>query len=202
MRVLYFLIAASLFLGWSVTYLPHLWVYVLMVVDIFTPWVLFDSPLFDAYHNYLLDGLPLRDELSIPELHANNFTKEDVLRLSDGYTFPIIIRELLVNTSSIAKWSDAQWWIDNYGTEPTLCGTLDNVRPSCVVKDFFDAIANNESFYISGASKLFSNNPELGEMIDDPRVKNLEPGPHVATQIFMGLKDMVCYFAWHVLYLG
>lgn len=129
--------------------------------------------------------------MAIPELHANNFTKEEVLKLSDGYTFPVVIRGLLSNTSSISRWTDAQWWVENYGKEPILCGTLDNVRPSCVVKDFFDAVANNQSFYISGASKVFQKNPELGAMIEDERVRALEPGPHVATQIFMGLKDMV-----------
>ena len=154
-----------------------------MLVDIFTPWVLFESPLYDSYHKFLVDGLPIRSELSIPELQANNFTKAEVLRVSKGYTFPVIIRSLLINTSSVAKWSDTNWWVENYGNEPILCGTLDSVRPSCVVKDFFDAIEHNESFYISGASKLFANNPKLGDMIEDPRIKELEPGPHVATQM-------------------
>ena len=190
MRLVHWTVTLFFVLGWSFSYLEHFWIYILMLVDIFTPWVLFESSMFDAYHHFLLDRMPIREELSIPELHANNFTTEDVIRLSRDYTFPVIIREMLINTSSVSTWSQSQWWVENYGNEPTLCGTLDNVRPSCVVKDFFDAVENNESFYISGASKLFANNPELGEMIEDPRVKGLEPGPHVATQIFMGLKDM------------
>jgi hypothetical protein len=190
MRIVPGLVAASILLAWSLAYLEHVWIYIFMLVDVFTPWVLFDSPLFAAYHDFLLARRPIVAELPLPELNADSFTKEDVLRLSKGYTFPVVIRRLLVNTSSVSKWSSGEWWVENYGNEPTLCGTFDSVRATCVVKDFFDAVQNNESFYISGASKLFANNAELGDMIEDPRVKQLEPGPHVATQIFMGLTDM------------
>lgn len=161
-----------------------------MTVDFFTPWKIFTSPAFDAYHQFLLSKLPEREELSIPVLHANNFTAEDVDRLSKGFTFPIIIREVLVNSSGVQKWTDHDWWVENYKEEPILCGTLDTVRDQCTIGDFFQEIKNGNPFYISGASKIFTKNKALADMIEDERLQKIEPSERVSTQLFMGLKDM------------
>lgn len=174
----------------SLLYLPHFWIYVFLIVDHTTPWVLFDSPLFMKYHEYLISKLPEREELAIPELDGNNFTTADVLRLSKHYTFPIIIRGLVKNSTGIGKWQDKEWWIENYGEEEILCGTLNSVRPSCTIKDFFDEVDAGNPFYVSGASKIFSRNPALAAMVDVPQIKDFEPGPRISTQVFMGLKDM------------
>lgn len=185
-----YILISSVLLVLSLLYLPHFWIYVFMTVDYLTPWKIFNSPTFDRYHDYLLSQLPERPEEKIPELHANNFTKEDVLRLSKGYTFPLIIREVLVNSSGVQNWNKPQWWLDNYKDENILCGTLDNVRPSCTIGDFFEEILNGNPFYVSGASKIFTNNPKLAEMCEDPRLKQLEPSDRVSTQLFMGLPKM------------
>jgi hypothetical protein len=184
------LITLPIILALSIVYLPHFWIYVLMTIDYFTPWKIFNSPTFDKYHDFLLSRLPEQPELSIPELHANNFTKEDVIRLSKGYTFPLIIREVLVNSSGVKEWNNPQWWIENYKDENILCGTLDSVRPSCTIGDFFQEILNGNPFYVSGASKIFTNNPPLAAMVEDERLKQLEPSERVSTQIFMGLPKM------------
>lgn len=167
-----------------------MWIYVFMSADYLTPWKIFDSPTFDAYHDFLLSRMTERDELPIPILHANNFTKEDVVRLSKGYTFPIVIRELLVNTSGVEKWPNADWWVENYKDEQILCGTLDSVRDECTIGDFFTEVKNGNPFYISGASKIMTRNPQLADMVEDERIAQIEPGERVSTQIFMGLKDM------------
>lgn len=174
----------------SLIYLPGFWIYVFMSIDYLTPWKLFDSPAFDAYHDFLMSGRPVVDEKSIPELHANNFTREDVLRLSKDYTFPVIIREVLVNSSGVAKWPDGDWWMEHYKDEEILCGTLDSVRDECTVGDFFTEVKNGKPFYISGASKIMTRNPDLAAMVEDPRIPQIEPGERVSTQIFMGLKNM------------
>jgi len=161
-----------------------------LIADISTSWILFESKTYDAYHEYMVSNLNERPELSIPELQAENFTREDILRLSKGFTFPVVIRGVLVNSSGVKEWANSTWWIDNYSNEGILCGTLNNVRPECTVKDFFDEIQNNNSFYISGASKIFDRHPQLAEMVEDGKLKTIEPGERVTTQIFMGLKDM------------
>lgn len=128
--------------------------------------------------------------MSIPELHANNFTKEDVERLSKGFTFPLVIREVLVNTSAVEKWNNPAWWVKNYKNESVLCGTLDTVRDECTIGDFFNEVEKGNPFYVSGASKIFTKNPDLTAMVEDERLIKLEPSDRVSTQLFMGLKDM------------
>ena len=174
----------------SLMYLPNVWIYVFMSADYLTPWEIFNSPAFDAYHDYLLSGLSEKEELDIPVLHANNFTTEDVVRLSHGYTFPVIIREVLVNSTGVAKWPDADWWTERYNDEQILCGTLDSVRDECTIGDFFTEVKKGNPFYISGASKIMTKNPDLAAMAEDERLKKIEPGDRASTQIFMGLKDM------------
>jgi hypothetical protein len=50
-------------------------------------------------------------------------------------------------------------------------------------------IAQNRPFYIAGASKIFTRNPDLAAMVEDERLKLLEPSGRVSTQLFMGLAD-------------
>lgn len=174
----------------TLIYLPSFWIYVFMSLDYLTPWKLFESTTFDAYHDFLLSRLTEKEELPIPVLHANNFTAEDVLRLSKGFTFPVIIREVLVGSSGVEKWPDSDWWLEKYKDEEVLCGTLEVVRDSCTIGDFFEEVRNGNPFYVSGASKILTKHPELAAMVDDERLKKLEPGERVSTQMFMGLKDM------------
>lgn len=161
-----------------------------MAADFLTPFELFTSPTYKAYHAFLISRLEEKEEREIPVLHANNFTAEDVQRLSRGFSFPVIIREVLVNVSAVHQWNDNAWWVEKYRDEEILCGTLDTVRDQCTVGDFFQEVENGNPFYVSGASKIFARNPDLAEMIEDERLKMIEPGARVATQIFMGLKDM------------
>jgi hypothetical protein len=174
----------------SLIYLPNVWIYVFMTADYLTPWKIFDSPTFDGYHDFLISRLTDKEEMPIPVLHANNFTTEDVIRLSKDYTFPVIIRDVLANSSGVAKWPDADWWMENYKDEQILCGTFNSVRDECTIGDFFTEVKKGNPFYISGASKIFTRNPDLAAMVEDPRIKQIEPGERVSTQVFMGLKDM------------
>ena len=187
MKSIQILLLLSILIPISLIYLPQFWIYIFMTIDFLTPWKLFDSPTFDRYHNFLVSRLSIQPELPIPELHANNFTKEDILKLSKGFTFPVIVREVLINSSGVREWPNPQWWLDNYKDENILCGTLDHVRPSCTIGDFFEEIRNGKPFYISGASKIFTKNPDLAAMVEDERLKQLEPSERVSTQLFMGL---------------
>jgi hypothetical protein len=174
----------------SLIYLPQFWIYVFMTVDFLTPWKIFESPAMIQYHQFLVGRLPERPELPLPELHYSNYSVEEVFRLSKHYTFPIVIRGLIANSTGVGKWSDKDWWLANYANEQILCGTLDFVRPTCTIKDFFDELAAGNPFYITGASKIFGRHPELAAMVDVPGMDKFEPGPRVSTQIFMGLKNM------------
>jgi hypothetical protein len=171
-------------------FFPNVTIYAFMTADFLTPWSLFDSPMFEKYHQFLISTLDEKEEGKVPELFAHNFTVEEVIRLSKGYTFPVIIRGVLKDSPGVATWTDRKWWVDTYGNEQILCGTFDNVRTSCTVNDFFDELANGKPFYISGASKIFTKNKALVDMIENDKILPIEPGTRMSTQIFMGLPDM------------
>ncbi len=124
----------------SLVYLPGFWVNVLMVVDFYTPWVLFDSPLYDKYHHFLVDNLPEKPEVPLIEIPASEASYDNLMKLSKGFTFPIIIRGLLNNTNGMDNWASPKWWVDHYADEEVLCGTLANVVEDCTVKSFFSEL--------------------------------------------------------------
>ncbi len=171
-------------------YLPGLWVNLFMIIDFYTPWVLFDSKLYDQYHHFLVDNLPERPEIPLIEVQKSEASYENLSKLSKGFTFPIIIRGLLGNTTEMEKWADPEWWVQNYAEEEVLCGTLANVVEDCTIRSFFSERAAGNPFYISGASIIFDKNPELHDMIDNAEIRAIEPGVRTATQIFMGVPKM------------
>lgn len=116
---------------------PQVFIYPMLLVDFLTPWVAFESPLYDMYHTYLVSRLKEREELPIPEIRPEDVTNEMLVRLSKGYTFPVVIKGMLKNNSAMVEWTKRDFWMKNYGDEELLCGTLANVREECNVKTFF-----------------------------------------------------------------
>eukprot|EP01038_Epipyxis_sp_PR26KG_P014313 gene14313-19197_t len=174
----------------SLVYLPSFWVSLCMVVDFYTPWVLFESPLYEKYHQFLVSTLHEREELPMPILSPNEASFSRIFEVSKGFTFPFIVRGLLANSSGVEMWKDKDWWVKNYAAESVLCGTLSDVVENCTIGYFFQRLNEGKPFYISGASNIFDKNPGLHDMIDSDQVKEIEPGKRTATQIFMGVPDM------------
>lgn len=176
----------------SLVYYPPFWVNVFMLVDFYTPWKIFDSKLFEAYHTFITDRLPVKDEIPLPEISVDEATFDLVLEKSHGFTFPLVIRQLMGNTSAVQKWGNHDYWIDNYGDEEVLCGLPgeDPIDGDCTVKGFFEAWKKGKPFYISGASTIFERHPELHEMIDNEKIRSLEPGTRTNSQVFIGLPGM------------
>lgn len=174
----------------SLVYLPSFWVSLAVLVDFYTPWILFESPLYDKYHNFLIDRLPERQEIPLLEITPEEATLENIAKLSKGFTWPIVVRGLLKDSAGIENWSSGKWWMDNYANESVLCGTLSEVVEDCTISTFFKELEAGKPFYISGASNIFDNNAELHGMIDSQAIRDIEPGERTATQIFMGVPDM------------
>ena len=190
MKFLVIFVVIPFLLMTSVTYFPLFWIHVMMTVDYLTPWVAFESPFYLSYHQFLVSRLEERPEIPIPFLDSTNFSVDAVKQLGRGYTFPVVIKGLAKNSTGVQKWSDRNWWVSNFGDDEILCGTLDSVRLSCTIKDFFSELEAGRAFYISGASKIFTRHPELKDMVDTPETRSIDPAPRTATQIFMGVKDM------------
>lgn len=173
----------------SLVYLPNFWVFLAVLIDYHTPWVLFDSPLYEKYHQFLLSRLPVRDEMPLKEIHHTEATFENLSKLSNGFTWPIVIRGLLENSTALSKWNETDFWMQ-YAHEEVLCGTLFSLIDDCTVGKFVTELEAGKPFYISGASEIFNNNPELHDMIDNEQIRSIEPGFRKSTQIFMGVPDM------------
>ncbi|RYH15712.1 hypothetical protein EON65_31305 [archaeon] len=131
-----------------------------------------------------------KPEIPLPEISAVDATYDHLFEVSNGFTFPVVIRGLLGSTSAVQLWRDHDWWVSNYGHEELLCGTLQNVVENCTVASFFEGVRTGNAFYISGASEIFVRHPELHDMVDNSDIKAIEPAERTATQVFMGLPNM------------
>jgi hypothetical protein len=129
-KLAHLLVILPILIAISLVIFPHFWVAIFVLIDFYTPWVLFESPLYDSYHNFLVSRLTEKSEIPLPELTAEEATYDRLFKESDGFTFPIVIRGFLGNTTAVKHWSDHDWWINNYGDEEVLCGTLANVSLS------------------------------------------------------------------------
>ncbi len=188
-----FIVLFPVLIALSLVYYPPFWVNLLMYVDFYTSWKIFDSPTYEKYHTFLTSRLPVKDEIPLPELTAEEATMEKVLEFSKDLTFPVVIRGLLGNSTGVQQWGNHDFWIDNYGDEELLCGLPGEpaVDPAqCNVKGFFQAWKEGRPFYISGASAIFERHKELHEMIDNDRIRAIEPGKRTATQVFIGFPGM------------
>lgn len=189
MRIL--LVVIPLLLAASLAIFPHFWVMVFMLMDYYTPWKLFDSTLYDHYHHFLVDSLPEKSEIPLPEINASDASFENVRKLTKDYSFPLVIRGILsTDAEGIQKWGNKDFWVDNYGQEQVLCGTFSSILENCTIRDFFKAREQHLPFYISGASHIFDKNPQLHDMIDSPQIQAIETTNRTATQMFMGLPGM------------
>src|SRR5690606_13434654 len=60
----------------------------------------------------------------------------------------------------------------------------------CSIQEYFDAYNKGNPFYISGASDIFGEHPELLGMIETPKLTKLIEGERIFTQLFMGFPKM------------
>lgn len=127
-KLLNLLVLLPVLIGVTLVYMPSFWVAICLLVDFYTPWVLFESSLYEQYHQFLIKGLTEKPEIPLPEIPAEEASYDKLFQMSDGFTFPVVIRGFLGNTTAVQKWGDHDWWINNYGPEELLCGTLSGVR--------------------------------------------------------------------------
>lgn len=167
-----------------------------MLVDYYYDgWVLFDSPMAKSYHDFLLSRLPDRPEIPLPELDVKDLTRESLEKMSNGYTFPVVVRGVLKDSPALKQWADQNWWVKNYGNESVLCKYVEQVAddgepPECTVEKSFGKADGSGRLYISGESKLFGRRPELEQTLNNELINSVAPGDKVFTQIFMGFPHM------------
>ncbi len=185
-----FLALIPVLLALSLVYYPPLFINVAVLVDYYTPWKIFESTLYEKYHNYLVSSLPVKDEIPLPEIDYTEANFDKIVEMTNNFTFPVVIRGALKDSEGVKHWHSHDWWIERYGEEELLCGTLGQVVEDCTVKGFFQAFKDGKPFYISGASKIFDRHTELHPMIDNDLIRSLEPANRTATQVFIGFAGM------------
>ena len=98
-----------------------------MLVDFYTPWVLFESPMYEQYHNFLISRLDERPEMPLIEIPAEEASFDKIAKLTKGFTWfweffspnsffssnksyiyvinrPLVIRGLLKNSTGLENW--------------------------------------------------------------------------------------------------
>ena len=85
----------------SLTTMPLFWFHAIIVVDYYTPWKAFNSPMVQAYHAFIVSRLPEREELPAIELLLNETTPESIREASRGFTVPVVIRGALKDSPAL-----------------------------------------------------------------------------------------------------
>jgi len=187
----------AIFLAISPIAFPNLVWHGLMFCDYVIPgWKMFNDPYVQKYHNFLMSRLPDRPDQEANIIPLEGCTREKLREASKGYTVPVIIRGAVKDVNALEKWTNATWWLENYGQEEVLCkyveGIKDGDAPACTINDAFASLTKNrqDRLYISGESKIFQRRPELQGDVDSKFLDSIAPGKRVFTQIFMGFPGM------------
>lgn len=193
----YFITFAILTFAITIIFLPNvLWLF-LMMFDFFTPWNLIHSDYAAQYHQYLTNQLPNIPAKYVQEIDVSEASLETIFELTDGYINPLVIRGGASNVSAVGKWSDKNFWLDNFGEEMVMCGAVDpegkfqNQEPQMITMR--RALTDPDPWYIAGEVKLFSKFPDLMKMLYAPHWDGEDhwiDGEYAFPNMFMGYPDM------------
>jgi hypothetical protein len=71
---------------------PSFCFHVIILLDFFTPFVAFESPIVQSYHKFITDRLPEQPEREPIILPAEGITREKMRIASNDYTVPVVVR--------------------------------------------------------------------------------------------------------------
>lgn len=183
----------SVLIAVSLVFFPSFWVNLFLVIDFLTSWELFNSRIYDAYHTFIVNRLPDRPILPLQEINYDQVTNEKIVELTRNFTWPLVIRGFLGNTTAVKEWGNPEWWMARYPNEEVLCAQkgkiLSEQVDNCTISRFYQQLRTENPLYITGATSIFENHPELHDMVNNANIDMIEPGKRIATQMFMGLPD-------------
>jgi hypothetical protein len=175
------------FVASSLWLFPSIVVHILILIDYFTPFDAFKSPLALRYHDFLVNALPDVPEKEPLILTICDVDKDSFKFASRGYTVPVVIRNAVGNSTAVKKWGNVSWWVNTYGQENVLCKGSDTIEPiNCSIEEAL----LGKSMYISGETNIFTRHKELHDDLSTSTLDNLFDGRRVFTQIFMGYGGM------------
>lgn len=171
----------------SVLLFPPLGIHVLILLDWFTPFDSFKSPLALKYQDFLVKSLPDIPEKEPTVLTLDQVNRESFRVATRGYTVPVVIRNAVSNSTAVKKWGNVSWWLHTYGQEKVLCKGTNNIEPiGCTIEDAL----LGKSMYISGETNIFPRHKELQDDLASATLDDVIDGRRIFTQIFMGYGGM------------
>jgi hypothetical protein len=189
-RVSLFGIFAVLGVAFSVIGIPSFWIHLFMFVDYLFPYLALNESTFMIwYHTTLIDLLPIKSEIPLPELPIGvPLTTALLYTYSKGFTFPVVLRNVLNDTLARNAWSDISWWVDQFGEEKVECmytgsaGTSQYMLKDCLGHGTDPKMRR----YIKGEKDIFVRRPDLFAMVHSDLLDATIPGQYVLSQLFAG----------------
>jgi len=149
------------------------------------------SPMYMSYLQSRWQKLPEVEADPVPELHISNFTRAEMLRISDKLRHPIVIRGAVKDSTAVKMW-DEKYFLKNYGEETVVVREMFeeiNVRMQHrTFKEFFSMKNKGRNVSVVASSAIFNRNKifksDLRSIIEDDLVgPNGEP--IIAQQFFI-----------------
>lgn len=153
-------------------------------------WKYTESPTYMKYLKNKVYSMPVVAPVPIPEISIENFSREAMLKLSNGMADPIVIRGALKGTDAINLWG-LVFFEENYGNETVVVREMveDVVRMQHrSFADFMTMKAKGRNVSVVASSTIFNRNPLLKEQLTSP-IEEFLVGPKgepiIAQQFFI-----------------
>ena len=155
-----------------------------------TSWTYTESPFYMSYLKARVAKMPVVEPTPIPELSIENFSREEMLRLSNGLADPIVIRGALRDSDAVKKWSP-DYFRTYYGNETVVVREMvdEVIRfQHRSFEDFFAMQAKGRNVSVVASSSIFFRRPEFKEQLKSPVEQHLvgpAGEPIMAQQFFV-----------------
>jgi hypothetical protein len=153
-------------------------------------WVYTQSPTYMKFLKNKVYSMPVVAPVPIPEMDIKDFSREAMLKLSNGMADPIIIRGALKESEAVKQWG-LDFFEENYGGEKVVVREMveDVVRMQHrSFDDFMLMKAKGRNVSIVASSTMFNRNPLLKSQLMSPIEEYLvgpKGEPIIAHQFFI-----------------
>lgn len=156
----------------ALCYAPDTTIFTLtFCLQAYTKWDYRQSQFYLDYMSARWEKLPLIDAEPIPELHIENFTREELLRISNNFRIPVVIRGGIRDTVAVREWNEA-YFSANYGNESLLVREIvDGFKirfQQRTFDEFFIMKNKGRNVSVVASSGIFGRNPSFKEDLRSP----------------------------------
>eukprot|EP00602_Paraphysomonas_sp_CaronLab_P001394 CAMPEP_0185025478 /NCGR_PEP_ID=MMETSP1103-20130426/8416_1 /TAXON_ID=36769 /ORGANISM="Paraphysomonas bandaiensis, Strain Caron Lab Isolate" /LENGTH=316 /DNA_ID=CAMNT_0027558681 /DNA_START=249 /DNA_END=1199 /DNA_ORIENTATION=- len=123
-----------------------------------------------------MEKLPEVEPMPLPELSVSNFSREELMRVSNGLRIPVVIRGALKDSAAVTKWS-REYFLENYATESVvvrevIAGGDGSDESTMVVRvqgrtieEYYKMMDKGRNVSMIASSSIFHRRPEFrGDM--------------------------------------